>query len=156
MSTFFVVISGILTVLMAFTATYGVVLRYVFNSPEPYSYELSTMFLLWTFVLAVAFLERNDQNIRVDFFVIFMPEKLGKFLHEIFSSIIGLVLCSVLTWKGWEVAMYSLKTGEKSMSLWAPPLFPIKIVVPIGYGLLCFVLLAKICRGFSSMTRKHD
>ena len=53
LSRFFLIIAGLLTLLMVFTATYGVFRRYAFNSPEPYSYELSTMFLLFSFVLAV-------------------------------------------------------------------------------------------------------
>ncbi len=151
-SYFSVVISGIMIVLMAFTATYGVVRRYIFNSPEPYSYELSTMFLVWTFVLAVAFLEKQEGHLRVDFFIILLPEKIRNFLVQILSPIIGLFFCVILTWKGWEVAMYSLKSGEKSMSLWAPPLFPIKFVIPIGYGLLCLVLITKICHGFDAIS----
>ena len=59
-SNFFAVLSGVLVLLMAFTATYGVIRRYAFKSPEPYSYELSTMFLLWTFVLALwMFLDKD-------------------------------------------------------------------------------------------------
>jgi TRAP-type C4-dicarboxylate transport system permease small subunit len=147
----FVVLSGMMITLMAFTATYGVVRRYIFNSPEPYSYELSTMFLLWTFVLAVGFLEKSDGHLRVDFFIILLPEKIRDFLLKIISPIVGLIFCVVLTWKGWEVAVYSLKSGEKSMYIWAPPLFPIKFVIPIGYGLLCMVLIAKICHGLAPL-----
>lgn len=156
LSYYFVIISGIMIVLMAFTATYGVIRRYVFNSPEPYSYEISTMFLLWTYVLAVAFLEKRDGHLRVDFFLVLMPEKVRHFLTQILSPAIGLVFISVLTWKGWQVAVYSFKSGEKSMSIWAPPLYPIKFVIPIGYGLLCLVLIAKICHGFAGMTGDRE
>lgn len=147
-SNFFALLSGILILLMAFTASYGVIRRYIFKSPEPYSYELSTMFLLWTFVLALAYLEKLDGHLRVDFFVVLLPKTIRKFLLNVFGPLVGLVFCSVLTWEGWKVAMYSLQIGEKSMSVWAVPLFPVKIIIPIGYGLLCVVLLFKIFRGF--------
>ena len=148
LSKFFALLSGIMVVLMAFTASYGVIRRYVFKSPEPYSYELSTMFLLWTFVLALAYLEKLDGHLRVDFFVALLPKIIRKFLLNIFGPLMGLIFCSVLTWEGWNVAMYSLEIGEKSMSVWAVPLFPVKIVIPIGYGLLFVVLLLKVIRGF--------
>lgn len=146
-SKLFVVLSGIMILLMAFTATYGVLRRYLFNSPEPYSYELSTMFLLWTFVLAIAHLEKLDGHLRVDFFVVILPERLKLFLLNVISPLLGLVFCSVLTWEGLKVALYSLEIGERSMSVWAVPLFPIKIIIPLGYGLLCIVLVLKIIRG---------
>lgn len=146
-SKLFVVLSGIMILLMAFTATYGVLRRYLFNSPEPYSYELSTMFLLWTFVLAIAHLEKLDGHLRVDFFVVILPERLKLFLLNVISPLLGLVFCSVLTWEGLKVALYSLEIGERSMSVWAVPLFPIKIIIPLGYGVLCIVLVLKIIRG---------
>jgi TRAP-type C4-dicarboxylate transport system permease small subunit len=143
----FTVLSGVLIVLMAFLASYGVIRRYIFESPEPYSYELSMMFLLWTFVLALAYLEKLDGHLRVDFFVVILPKKIRVFFLNVIGPLAGLIFCGVLTWEGWTVAMYSLETGEKSMSIWAVPLFPVKIVVPIGYGLLCIVLLLKIIQG---------
>lgn len=153
-SKFFTLLSGIMILLMAFTAFYGVIRRYIFNSPEPYSYELSTMFLLWTFVLALAYVEKLDEHLRVDFFVVLLPKKCKLFMLNVVGPLFGLVFCSVLTWEGWTVAMYSLEIGEKSMSIWAVPLFPVKIVIPVGYGLLCIVLLLKIVRGFLSLRDK--
>ncbi|MBN1905105.1 MAG: TRAP transporter small permease [Deltaproteobacteria bacterium] len=150
-SNLFAVLSGIMILLMAFTATYGVLRRYLFKSPEPYSYELSTMFLLWTFVLAVAHLEKLDGHLRVDFFVVLLPERLRMFLLNIIGPLAGLLFCSVLTWEGFKVALYSLEIGERSMSIWAVPLFPIKIIIPLGYGLLCIVLVLKIIRGFINL-----
>jgi TRAP-type C4-dicarboxylate transport system permease small subunit len=143
----FTVLSGVLIVLMAFLASYGVIRRYIFESPEPYSYELSMMFLLWTFVLALAYLEKLDGHLRVDFFIVLLPKRIRNFLLNVVSPLMGFVFCAVLTREGWTVAMYSLETGEKSMSIWAVPLFPVKIVIPIGYGLLCVVLLLKIFQG---------
>ncbi len=148
---FFTVLSGIMIVLMSFTATYGVTRRYLFRSPEPYSYELSMMFLLWTFVLAVAWLEKQDSQLRVDFFVVLLPKIIRNFLLRILSPLLGLVFCGVLTWEGFRVAMYSLGISEKSMSVWAVPLFPVKIIIPIGYGLLCLVLIVKIIRGIYAL-----
>jgi C4-dicarboxylate transporter DctQ subunit len=153
-SNFFAVLSGILILLMAFTASYGVIRRYVFKSPEPYSYELSTMFLLWTFVLALAYLEKLDGHLRVDFFVVLLPKKLRLFLLNVIGPLFGLIFCLVLTREGWRAAIYSLEIGETSMSVWAVPLFPVKIIIPLGYGLLCVVLVLKIIRGFLGLRDK--
>ena len=153
-SNLFAVLSGVLILVMAFTASYGVIRRYIFKSPEPYSYELSTIFLLWTFVLALAYLEKLDGHLRVDFFVVLLPEKIRLFLLNVIGPLLGLVFCWVLTWEGIRAAMYSLEISETSMSVWAVPLFPVKIVIPVGYGLLCIVLVLKIIRCFLSLRDK--
>jgi len=146
----FVVLAGVQIVLMVFITTYGVVMRYFFRRPEPISYELCTIFLLWTFILAISAVERLDQHICADIFIQYAPKSVRNFLKNLLTPFLGLIFSVVLTWQGWRVAMYSLKVNERSFSVWAEPLFPIKILIPICYGLLTLVLLNKFYRNISS------
>ena len=145
----FLVLSGILIVIMMFSATYGVVRRYAFNSPEPYSYEISTMFLLFSFVFAISAVERLGRHIRVDFVSSHLPENAQHIIVNIIAPLMGLFFAFMLTWKGVEISLFSLKIGEVSSSSWREPLFPIKLMVPVGYTLLVLVLLARIYKGFA-------
>jgi TRAP-type C4-dicarboxylate transport system permease small subunit len=150
----FVVIAGSLTLLMIFTTVYGVIARYFFRRPEPVSYELSTIFLLWGFLFAVASVERLNQHIRAEIFIQFAPEHIRNFLHNIIGPFLALFYCIILTWKGWDIALYSLKVNEKSMSVWREPIGPIKLMVPICYGLLTFVVFSNLWRGIASYLSK--
>jgi TRAP-type C4-dicarboxylate transport system permease small subunit len=150
-SQFAMVLAGALVVLMAFITTYGVVRRYLFNSPEPYSYEFSVIFLLLSFVLAVAALERLNRLIRVDIVANRFSKGTNNIILNIIAPILGLAFCAILTWKGGADALYALQMSQLSRSAWQVPLFPIKIIIPIGYGLLCLVLIARLCRGLVSL-----
>ena len=150
----FVVIAGIQIVLMVFITTYGVVMRYFFRRPEPISYELCTIFLLWTFVLAISAVERLDEHICADIFIQYAPESLRRFLKDLLTPFLGLIFSVILTWQGWRVAMYSLRINERSISVWAEPLFPVKILIPICYGLLVLVLVNKFYRNIASYLSK--
>jgi TRAP-type C4-dicarboxylate transport system permease small subunit len=141
-------------VMMGFTTTYGVVRRYFFSSPEYHSYEVACILLLLSCVLALAYTQRLGRNLRVDFFVGRFPEKIQDILLNIVAPILGLVFCSIFSWMTWQSASYSLQVGETSIGAWAIPLSPIKIMVPIGLGLLCLVLIAQLCRGLSSLKGK--
>ena len=145
------VVSGFILFIMVLLATYGVVRRYIFDSPEPYSYELSMVGMLWSFVLAVAALERQRRHIRVDFVSGRLPLKAQNILLDIVAPTLGLFFCFLLAWQGWEVALFSLSIGEVSSSAWAIPLFPVKVVVPIGFALLCLALLTILIRGVASL-----
>jgi TRAP-type mannitol/chloroaromatic compound transport system permease small subunit len=79
-----------------------------------------------------------------------MPVGMANFLHRIISPVLALLYCFVLTWKGWTVAMYSLKIGERSMSVVAEPLFPIKLMIPVCYGLMTLVVFRNLCRGIAA------
>ena len=147
----FLVLSGILIVIMMFSATYGVVRRYVFVSPEPYSYEISTMFLLFSFVFAISAVEKLGRHIRVDFISGRLPERAQHVILNIIAPLMGLFFAYMLTWKGVEVSLFSLQIGEVSSSSWREPLFPIKLMVPIGYTMLVLVVLTRIYKGFASL-----
>jgi TRAP-type C4-dicarboxylate transport system permease small subunit len=154
LSRFLLILSGIMIVLMVFASTYGVARRYFLRSPEPYSYEISTMFLLWSFILAVAAVERYDRNIRVDFISNRVPDRARHFILSIVAPLAGLFVCSMFSWQGFAAAMYSLKIGAVTMTSWKVPLFPIKIIIPIGYIVLCLVLIAKLYFGIAIFIRR--
>jgi TRAP-type C4-dicarboxylate transport system permease small subunit len=150
----FAVIAAIQLVLMVFITTYGVVMRYFFRRPEPISYEICTIFLLWTFILAISAVERLNEHIRADIFIQYAPERIRNFLNNLIGPFLGLIFSVILTWQGWRVAMYSLKINEKSMSVWGEPLFPVKILIPICYGLMVLVLINKFYRNIASYLSK--
>jgi TRAP-type C4-dicarboxylate transport system permease small subunit len=148
-------LSGVMILSMAFTATYGVTRRYFMHNPEPYSYEISMMLLLWCFVLSVAALQKQERHLRGDFILNRLPPRFQFFINRILSPSLA-VLCSVvLAWKGWEAAMFSLKIGERSTSSWAEPLFPVKVMIPIGYGFLFIVSVIQLCQGIFSSVHKY-
>jgi TRAP-type C4-dicarboxylate transport system permease small subunit len=142
--------AGLMTLLMVFVTSYGVVMRYFFRRPEPISYEVATVLMLWSFLFALAFVEWKKEHISADIFTPLMPKGMVNFLHRIIAPILALMYTGVLCWKGWSVAMYSYSIGERSMSVWQEPLFPIKIMIPIGYALFTLVVFHNLCHGIAA------
>jgi TRAP-type mannitol/chloroaromatic compound transport system permease small subunit len=140
-----------MVLLMALLQTYGVVKRYIFHSPDPLAYELSTMFLLFGGVLAVAGVEKLDQHVRNDLIASRFPQRMKQIVTNTFFPLLALVFCGVLSWKSLDNALYAFKIGQVSQSPWALPLGPIKTVIFAGYTLLCLVLLGKFIRGIAGL-----
>jgi len=143
----FVVFAGSLIVIMAFLSTYGSIRRYAFNSPEPVSYEFSKMFLLLSFVLAIAAVERQNRFLRCDLLLERVPENVRNIISNIISPIFGITFFSIITWITFGDALRALEIGQHSLSSWPVPLFPVKLLVPIGYGFLCFILVIRLVLG---------
>ena len=149
---------------MGFAITYGVVLRYAFHAPEPYSYEFSAMFLLFSGVLAVAGVERLDRNVRNDLISARYPRLIKVIVLSIIFPLLALIFVAILTWKSVGNAVYALEIGQISASPWAVPLAPIKFIIPCGYILLCLILIGKFVKGFNLLKEteiregknKHD
>ena len=146
-----VYISGVLAVIMACLATYGVIRRYAFNNPEKYSYEISIMFLVIGVVFALPYIQRVGRHLRVDFIVNRLPAGVQAVLGYIVFPLLALFYIVPLTWKSWENSWYALQVGERSYSSWAPLVGPIKVMVPICAALLSLVLIAQLCRGVYSL-----
>lgn len=143
----FVVFAGSLIVIMAFLSTYGSIRRYAFNSPEPISYEFSKMFLLLSFVLALAAVERQNRFLRCDLLLERLSENVRNIISNIISPILGITFFSIITWISFGDTLRALEIGQHSLSSWPVPLFPVKLLVPIGYGFLCFILAIRLVLG---------
>jgi len=142
-----VIFAGTLMVIMGFLSTYGAVRRYAFRSPEPVSYEFGCIFLLISFVVAIAAVERQDRLLRCDIFLERFSEKVRNIISNIISPLLGITFFGIITWFSFGDALRALEIGQVSRSSWPVPLFPIKIFIPIGYGFLCLVLLNRLVLG---------
>ncbi|MBN2041437.1 MAG: TRAP transporter small permease [Spirochaetes bacterium] len=147
----FVISAGFMVVIMAFISTYGAIRRYVFRSPDPVSYEFGCIFLLVSFVLAIAAVERQDRLLRADFFLDKFSDNIRNIISNIVSPVLGIVFFGMISWISFGDAMYAFKIGQLSRSSWPVPLFPVKIFIPIGYGFLCLVLLFRFTVGMANI-----
>lgn len=141
------VISGAAIFTIMLSTTYGVFRRYALNMPEPYSYEVSVILFLICIIMAIPIVQRHRRNIRVDFLANRFSSKAQFFLTNIFVPVTALFYVVLITWQGWENVVYSLQIHEVSQSIWRELLWPIKMVIPIGLGLLGLVLVVQLIRG---------
>jgi TRAP-type C4-dicarboxylate transport system permease small subunit len=141
------IFAGSLIVIMAFLAAYGSIRRYAFNAPEPVSYELSKMFLLLSFVLAIAAVEMQDRFLRCDLLLERFPENVRNIVSNILSPVLGITFFGIITWISFGDTLRAFEIDQHSQSSWPIPLFPIKLMIPTGYGFLCLILLVRLARG---------
>ena len=144
---------GVLIMLMSFLSTYAVTRRYLLNNPEPYSYEINTMFLTACVVFAIAGLQRAKRHLRVDFISNYFSPRVQVVFTDIVCPVLALLYVGIVTWQSLDNALYSLSLWETSQSVWEEPLWPIKLVIPISMFWLCLVLIAQMIRGFISVIK---
>jgi len=124
-----------------------VMLRYLFNAPTIWANELSTMLFGAYFMLVGAYCVRHDFHVRVDvFYRLFSPRT--RAILDLFTSILFYLFLGTLLWKGWDIAWDSLMVREVSESVWAPPLYPVRMVIPVSAFLMLLQGLANSIRNF--------
>lgn len=138
------IVSGVLILVMGFLTTYGVGKRYIFHDPDPYTYELSVIFLIACILLCLPAIQWNRRNLRVDFILSHLSPRWQVIVGDVFSSVLALVFVSIVIWKSWTIFWYSIHVGETSQSAWQEPLWPMKLLIPITMAWLFLTLISQL------------
>lgn len=114
-----------------------VALRSLFGRPTVWAHELSVMTFGALAILTGAYSLRYRAHVNMDLFYMRFSKR-GRALIDIITFPLFLIFCITILWLGWEFAFRSVKMAEISQSDWAPPIWPIKLALPVGAFLLLF------------------
>ena len=124
---------------VAVIITFEVIMRFVFSKPTMWATEISSLLCIVASFLLFAYTLQEKGHTRVDFITAMLPGKTVFFL-ELFTSLLGLIYCGVLTWYGVKMIQSSLLMEEVTQTLQIPLWIP-QVFVPIGGGLMFLQLL---------------
>jgi TRAP-type mannitol/chloroaromatic compound transport system permease small subunit len=124
---------------------YEIICRYFFNSPNVWTNELAQYIFGAYTVLTGGYLMHNKMHINVDLLYVRFPPRL-KIIANIITFPFFLLFVGAIFIVGADFAWESLIKFEHSNSAWDPPIFPVKILIPIGAFLF-------LLQGFVEMIR---
>ena len=124
---------------------YEVIARYFFKSPTSWSVEAAGYLMVAAVMLGLAYASSQGKHVRVDLLVSRFSKR-KQLIFELFSFTLTLILFSLITWKAGEYAWLTFQQGTKSSGVMEFPLFPSKLMVPLGSFLLCLQLVLLIFR----------
>ena len=139
-------------VISVFGYYYEVVVRFVFNSPTNWLHE--SMFLMYgmQYILAGAYAYKVDQHVRVDvFYSKFSPR--GKAIADIITSVFFFIFVGTLLATSYRFAADPIGNDEHSFTEWAVQYWPVKLMMPIGAGLLLLQGVAKLIKDIVFVSR---
>jgi TRAP-type C4-dicarboxylate transport system permease small subunit len=128
---------------------YEVVLRYLFNDPTTWAFELTILFCAIGYLLSGGYVTMKRSHIAITSLYEQAPPKLRKAL-DVFNSLVGLGCMSLLLWSSFNQAVYSVTIWERTGSAWDPPLPAIlKPLIVVGTTLIILQLLVNIRRSLN-------
>ena len=128
-------VSSLAIVLSAFILTYEVIVRYVLKIPTIWEIETSVYLTVMATYLGAAYGLKDGAHINIDLITRLLPKKFPEKLSLV-TSMIALVFCLLLAWKGWGMWWEATAKGWHSESLWGPPLTIPYFFLPLGMTLL--------------------
>ena len=143
-------ISAVLILFIMIVTVVDVVLRYIFKAPLKGAYEFSEIFFLSSVFLGTAYTQLCRGHVKVDLLVSRLSSKVNLIL-EICMLLIALPICGLLTWQGAEAFLKSFSTGEYRWGLMKMPLWPARLMIPVGVCALCLMIIGELLVNFNKL-----
>lgn len=143
--------TAFLVIPLVLVVAYEVFMRYAFNAPTVWVFEATTLLYGTHFMLGIAYTYKHDGHVAIDVFEARLPEKPRTILRLIIGLLLFLPTVGMLSI--WSVIYASDSWGnwERASTSWAPPLYPFKTLMAIGFILLFLQGVAKLIQDFRSL-----
>jgi len=136
---------------MVIIVTLEVVLRYVFNRPTLWSWDVSIQILALLSVAGAGYALLHGAHVRVDVLVSHFSPRVNAIIDLVMMLLFFFGIGMLMWWFRQEM-LESVAMREVYESLFAPPLYPIKVAVFIGICLLLLQGLAKFIHDIITVT----
>jgi TRAP-type mannitol/chloroaromatic compound transport system permease small subunit len=118
---------------------YDVAMRYVFNKPTAWGFEVTYMVYGAYAMLGVAYCEKLKGHVRMDLVYAKLSERRKAWVDVVCYLVLFFPFLIVLTYKCGEHTLWSITSGESSsVSVWRPALGPFKATITFGFILFIF------------------
>ena len=137
------VIAAVLVGLAIIVVCQMVVMRYFLNASTIWQTEFVIFSLVGSTFIGCPYVLLVKGHVNVDLLPHYMGPR-GRFVLALIASLLGLLFCLILTWKGYEFFHEALVNGWTTDTIWALPLWIPYLSIPLGIGLLCLQYVADI------------
>jgi TRAP-type mannitol/chloroaromatic compound transport system permease small subunit len=147
--------ASLLMILLVVIMCMEVFLRYFLKSPTIWALEFTTFLYGMHFILGYGYTEYHDGHVSVDIVSARLPQKLQDILYIVTTALISLPVCTLLCIWAYDNALLSTRTLEHSASAWGPSIWPVKLVMAVGFTLLALQLLSNLIKRIARLRQKE-
>jgi len=142
------VMTSYLALPLIVVVVWEVVMRYVFNAPTSWGFETTTFIYGVHFVLGFSYTHLHDGHVSIDVFEAKLPHKPRTILRLLTNLIIFIPSVGLLTIWSMIYAADSWQNWELASTSWAPPLYPFKTLMAVGFVLLFLQGVSRLIHDF--------
>lgn len=124
---------------------FEVFMRYIMKKPTIWAWDLNIIIFAVITFIGGGYTLLAKGHVTVDVFTLYMTPK-KRAIVDIITSIFFFFGIGVLMFYGYEMFMMSWKVKETFPTIWAPPFYPMKFMVPLGCGLLMLQGLSELLK----------
>ena len=135
---------------------YEVFMRYVFNSPTVWGFEVTAFLYGLHYMFGMAYTDVHEGHVKVDIFTAKLPPKGQAIMGIITTSIFFLPVMTCMTIWSFKFAASSAAGLERNSTSWAPHIWPLKILMALTFLFLLLQGVSNLCKYISVVTEKSE
>ena len=147
-------ISALLGIPLLLVVIYEVIMRYVFDAPTTWGFELTTFIYGVHYMLGLSYTDVLGGHVRVDVFTMHLPQRGQALMGVITGLVLFLPVMIPLTIWSWRYAFISIAQMELNSTSWAPPIYPIKTLMAIAFTFLLLQGIANLIQNIQVLRGK--
>ena len=141
---------------LVLVVTYNVVMRYVFNAPPQWAYDISIMLGGVIYILSWAYTHLHKGHVRVDILYSHLAPRGRALVDALGTVFLSLPLLVILIIASYSYAVEAWVIGERwKETSWYPPMFPFRTVVLIAFCLFLLQVIAHFIRDIRLLAKKE-
>ena len=130
---------------------YEVFMRYVFNAPTSWGFELTTFLYGMHYMLGLGDAHRTDTHVCIDIFEARMQPRNRNILRIITNLVIFIPTMGCMAIWSVKYAITSWGMFEHASSSWSPAIYPYKTVMAVGFILFFLAGVSKLLKDFHAL-----
>ncbi|BBP00511.1 TRAP transporter small permease subunit [Sulfuriferula nivalis] len=120
--------------------------RYTFGESSNAGLEMQWYLFGAVFLLAAGDTLKHNGHVRIDFIYGRLSRR-GQLLIDIFGTVLFLLpFCALIIWFSWPMFMLAWQSGEMSPDAGGLLRWPVKLLIPVGFGLLGLQGIAELIK----------
>lgn len=136
--------SSYLILPLIIVVVWEVILRYGFNAPTPWAFEVTVFLYGIHFCFALPYAHKHNVHVAIDVFESRLPPRARIILRIITNVVLFLPAIGLLTYYICILAINSWQQWEHASSSWAPAIYPLKSLMAVGFILFFLQGIAKL------------
>ena len=130
--------------------------RYIFKMSSNSWLEIQWYLFAAVFMLASAHTLKRDEHVRIDVVTSHFSKRTQVWIDLAGYLVFLLPVCLLIFVYGIPFAGYSIRTGEMSSSAGGLIVWPVKLLVPVGFGLLILQGISEIIKRIAFLAGRID
>jgi C4-dicarboxylate transporter, DctQ subunit len=143
------ILAGLLILITALLVGYEVIVRYVFDSPTLWTFDITIFLIMYSAFLGSAFTLREGKHVRLEFFVDWLARyRIPSLILSLISNVVIIVFWLVATYTAFRDTVTAYQLSQVTQSYLRFPLYVPLISIVLGGALVLIQLLIdtiKLC-----------